>query len=71
MLTLNREVNERVIIDLRKFGAGVIVIMPLRAAGGVVRLGFDADAAIPIHREEVFVAIGQECHDDDADQPFT
>lgn len=47
MLILNRRVGEAVMI----FDNITVVVLGVK--GGQVRLGFEADATVPIHREEV------------------
>ena len=49
MLVLSFELGQRVMIDGRK-----IVVTVLEIRGNRVRLGFDADRSISIHREVVY-----------------
>jgi carbon storage regulator len=54
MLVLSRKKNESVVFD----GPGVVRIVEIR--GGKVRLGFEADRSVTIHREEVAAAIARQ-----------
>ena len=57
MLVLGSEKeNERVRIGKDQD----IIITVVEIRGGKVRLGFDADDAIPVHREEVSLAIAED-----------
>ncbi|HQU43833.1 MAG: carbon storage regulator [Planctomycetia bacterium 21-64-5] len=47
MLVLNRKVGEKVMI-----GANIVVTI-LEVSGNTVKLGCQAPASVPIHREEV------------------
>lgn len=51
MLVLSRKKYEKIVIDDR------IVVSIVEIRGERVRLGIEADPSIPIHREEVWVAI--------------
>ncbi len=51
MLVLSRKKNERIIIDDR------IIITVVEVKPDKVRLGFDAPANVPIHREEIWLQI--------------
>lgn len=57
MLCLTRRCDERIIID------GNIVVTLVAINGDRVVLGFDADKDIPVHREEVHLAILHEEED--------
>lgn len=58
MLCLSRHEGESVVIDLRKFGLGIITVTNVQIrAHNKARLGFDAAPHIPIHRSEVFEAL--------------
>ena len=61
MLVLSRKAGERIRID------DAITLTVLSVHGGRVRLGFAAQANVPIHREEVFRQIDAEraCRDSD------
>lgn len=54
MLVLMRKKNESIIIDDR------IKVMVVEIRGDKVRLGIEADPSIPVHREEVWLAIQAE-----------
>jgi len=51
MLCLTRRRDERVIVN------GNIIVTLVEIKGDKVVLGFDADPSIPVHREEVHLAI--------------
>jgi carbon storage regulator len=48
MLVLSRKVNENIIID------GRIVVKVVRTEGNFVKLGIEAPADVPVHRQEVY-----------------
>ena len=52
MLVLSRKLMERIII-----GDGLVTITVVDIQPGQVKLGIDADPSLPIHREEVYLAI--------------
>ncbi len=54
MLILSRRVDEGVVCS------GPVRVVVLSIIDGKVRLGFDADKAVAIHRDEVAVAIENE-----------
>jgi carbon storage regulator len=54
MLVLSRKKNEGIVFD----GPGKMVVVEIR--GDKVRLGFEADRSVNIHREEVALAIQRE-----------
>lgn len=54
MLVLSRKKNESIVIDER------IVITVIEIRGDKVRLGIEAPAEIPVHRQEVFEAIKEQ-----------
>lgn len=51
MLVLSRKQNQNIIID------GKIIIKVVRLDKDVVKLGIEAPASIPVHRQEVFQEI--------------
>jgi len=53
VLVLLRKIEESIMIDLRKWGLGVIEVKVIDSVGNV-RLGLEGDRRIPIHRQEVF-----------------
>ena len=54
MLVLSRKRSESIVID------GSIVITVVEIRGDKVRLGIEAPREVPIHRQEIFVAIAAE-----------
>lgn len=54
MLVLTRRLGERI-----KIGNDIAVVV-LEIKGGQVRLGIEAPASIPVHREEIYTRIRQE-----------
>ena len=48
MLVLSRKSNESIVID------GRIIIKVVRVEGDVVKLGIQAPADVPVHRQEVY-----------------
>jgi len=51
MLVLSRKLGESIVI------AGNIVVKVMRVDGEVVKLGIEAPAAVPVHRQEVYEEI--------------
>jgi len=51
MLVLSRRKNEGVVFD----GPGRVVVIEI--SGDKVRLGFDCDSSVTVHRDEVNIAI--------------
>ena len=51
MLVLSRKVNENIVID------GRIVVKVVRTEGNMVKLGIEAPADVPVHRQEIYDAI--------------
>jgi len=52
MLVLSRKLMERIMI-----GDGLVTITVIDIQPGQVKLGIEADPSLPIHREEVYLAI--------------
>lgn len=48
MLVLSRKIGESIVI------AGNIVVKIMRVDGEVVKLGIEAPAAVPVHRQQVY-----------------
>jgi carbon storage regulator len=48
MLVLSRKVNENIVID------GRIVVKVVRTEGNYVKLGIEAPADVPVHRQEIY-----------------
>lgn len=59
MLVLSRQVEESVVV-----GDGYLRVTILEIRGNKVRLGFEAAVDVPVHREEVFLAIKKEQDED-------
>jgi carbon storage regulator len=51
MLVLSRKVNENIVID------GRIVVKVVRTEGNFVKLGIEAPADVPVHRQEIYEEI--------------
>jgi carbon storage regulator len=51
MLVLARKVNQNIVID------GRITVKVVRLDGDVVKLGIQAPASVPVHRQEVYEEI--------------
>ena len=54
MLILSRKINESIVID------GRITVKIVRLDGDVVKVGIQAPADVPVHRQEVYEAIQRE-----------
>jgi sRNA-binding carbon storage regulator CsrA len=52
MLVLGVPLDGKITLDLRDVGRGLVTVMVVRVKGDFVRLGIDADARIPIARED-------------------
>ena len=59
MLVLSRHVNEKIVLDLRKWGLGVVDLMVVDIRGDKVRIGIHATTEVPVHRLEVFEEIAR------------
>ncbi len=57
MLVLSREPDQAVIIS---FGSARVRMSVVSVRGDKVRLGFDADTSVTIHREEVQLKVDKE-----------
>jgi carbon storage regulator len=53
MLILSRKVGESIVID------GRITVKIMRLDGDLVKVGIEAPAEVPVHRQEVFIEIQQ------------
>lgn len=60
MLVLSRKSKESVVIGGNDAFARLLKITVLDVGGGKVRLGFEVDADIPVHRKEVWDRIQAE-----------
>jgi carbon storage regulator len=57
MLVLSRKSQESVVVGGNSSADRKLVVTVLEIQGGKVRLGFDVDAAVPVHRMEVWQRI--------------
>ena len=57
MLVLSRKTDEQIVIIDPVTDQVLATVMVVEIRGREVKLGFDADPAIPIHRQEVWDAI--------------
>ena len=57
MLVLSRKSQESVVVGGNSAADRKVVVTVLEIQGGKVRLGFDVDAAVPVHRMEVWQRI--------------
>jgi carbon storage regulator len=57
MLVLTRKAQEIVIVGAPDTPEPLLTITVLEIVGGTVRLGFQADASVPVHRWEVWQRI--------------
>jgi carbon storage regulator CsrA len=57
MLVLTRKAQESVVIAAPGTSGPLITITVIAVAGGRVKLAFEGDAAVPIHRGEVWQRI--------------
>jgi carbon storage regulator CsrA len=60
MLVLSRKSQESVIVGACQGFDHVLKVTVLEIKGGKVRLGFEADSSVPIHREEIWKIKQQE-----------
>ena len=65
MLVLSRKSNESVVVGCNPGSQPMLTVTVLEINGNKVRLGFAADADIPIHRSEVWERICNENRPDD------
>lgn len=56
-LVVSQKKSDEVVIDLREFGLGLIIVSPTEIRGDKVRIAYRARKDIPIHRRSVFDAI--------------
>ena len=56
MLVLSRKVNENIVID------GRIIVKVVRTEGNMVKLGIEAPADVPVHRQEIYDEIQRNNH---------
>ena len=60
MLVLKMRELEQHVIDLRKWGLGLLTVTNTRNDSNGPRLGYEAHKDIPVHRRETFDAIERE-----------
>jgi carbon storage regulator CsrA len=54
MLVLSRKSRESVVVGCADGSERMLTVTVLDISGGRVRLGFDGDSGVPIHRSEVW-----------------
>lgn len=57
MLVLSRKSQEAVVVGACDGFQHMLKVMVLEVSGGIVRLGFEIDQAVPVHRWEVWERI--------------
>jgi carbon storage regulator len=57
MLVLSRKSNESVVVGGSSAFQRILKVTVLEISGGRVRLGFDVEADVPVHRMEVWARI--------------
>jgi len=57
MLVLTRKNQESVVVGARNGFESVLTVTVLEIRAGRVKLGFEADSSVPIHRHEVWKRI--------------
>jgi len=60
MLVLSRKRQEAVVVGGSDGFTPMLTITVLEIHGGMVRLGFEADSGVPVHRSEVWERIRAE-----------
>lgn len=65
MLVLSRRSQEAVVVGGSDGFTALVTVTVLEIQGGVVRLGFEADARHPVHRWEVWQRIHPERRPDE------
>jgi len=72
MLVLSRKPQESVVVGGSSGFEQVLKVTVVEIKNGSVRLGFEADAGIPVHRSEVWERLRPEGqHDSPRDGPVT
>jgi carbon storage regulator len=59
MLVLSRKTSESVVVGERGRFARLLKVTVLEIKNGKVRLGFEADASVPVHRSEIWQKISE------------
>jgi len=54
MLVLTRKTREAVVVGASNGFESLLKVTVLEIRGGKVKLGFEADSSVPIHRQEVW-----------------
>jgi carbon storage regulator CsrA len=54
MLVLSRKAQESIVVGIANGHEQLVKVTVLEIDGGKVRLGFEADASVPVHRWEVW-----------------
>jgi carbon storage regulator CsrA len=62
MLVLSRKNGESVVVGGAGSASPLLKVTVLGFRGATVRLGFDVDAKVPVHRSEVWQRIAAEAH---------
>ena len=57
MLVLSRKIGEAVVVGGAHGFEPLLKVIVIEASGTKVRLGFEVDAAVPVHRSEVWERI--------------
>jgi carbon storage regulator CsrA len=57
MLVLSRKIGEAVVVGGAHGFEHLLKVIVIEVGGGKVRLGFEVDAAVPVHRSEVWERI--------------
>jgi carbon storage regulator CsrA len=57
MLVLTRGIQEAVVVGANNGFESLLTVTVLEIRGGKVKLGFEADSSVPIHRWEVWKRI--------------
>jgi carbon storage regulator len=72
MLVLSRKSNESVVVGGSQAFQRILKVTVLEINGARVRLGFDVDPDVPVHRQEIWERIrSEEPHDDSRGPPAT
>ena len=69
MLVLSRKNQESVVVGGSDGFEPLLIVTVLEIAPGKVRLGFDVDRSVPVHRREVWERIRGELPQDPTEEP--